>query len=190
MAFTVEDGTGLSTANAYVATAFCDTYHSDRGHNGWSGLTAEKQKAVVRATDYIDKRFGRRFRGYRTSSDQALEWPRYDAWDNDQHTLSGTYDDVPRQLQKAVAEYALRALVLITGTDADLAPDDAGTTGDVVEESVKVGPITESKKYASAQSRSSQSSLVSDSKIPEYPAADMWIEELLYPSSVRRLRRG
>jgi hypothetical protein len=190
MAFTVEDGTGLTTANAYVSVEFCNTYHSERGHSGWSGSSTSKQRAIVRATDYVDKRFGRRFRGYRTSGDQALEWPRYDAFDEDRQTLSGTYDAVPRQLQKAVAEYALRALALIAGTDADLAPDSGESTGDVIEESVTVGPISESKRYASAQSRAAQSSVVSDSKIPEYPAADLWVEELLIPSSVRRIRRG
>lgn len=182
---------GGSSANAYVPVSFCDTYHSDRGHSDWKGSSGQKQQAIVRATDYVDKRFGRRFRGERENKDQALEWPRLNAFDNDNFLLEGTTDEIPRQLQKAVAEYALRALALIKGTDADLVPDDASTTGQVTSESVTVGPITESKTYAGAgSSRSLQSGIVSDDGIPEYPAADLWIEELLRSGLTRRLARS
>jgi len=188
MAFTVEDGTGLAAANAYVSVDYFRNYHRDRGH-AFEGTTAQIQQSIVRATDYIDKRFGRRFVGRRTDRGQALEWPRIDAFDRDTHLLNGV-DAIPRQLQKACAEYALRALALLTGTDADLSPDGADPVGELTSYSVTVGPITESKTFAGANTRSPQSSIVSDSLIPEYPAADMWLEELLRSSVVRELRRG
>jgi hypothetical protein len=190
MAFTVEDGTGLNTANAYISVAYADAYHVDRGHEDWSGGQAEKERAIIRATDYVDKRFGRRFRGVRRYKQQALEWPRLDAYDNDDFLLHGQDDDVPRQLEKAIAEYAIRALVLLQGTNADLAPDGASPTGDVEETSVRVGPIMESVKYRTSMTRSAQSSVVGDASIPEYPAADLWLEELLLPTNSRRMKRA
>lgn len=188
--FTVEDGTGLAAANAYVSVSFCNDYHSGRGHSGWSGSTTKKQQAIVRATDYVDKRFGRRFRGTRLYKAQGLEWPRLDAFDNDEFLLNGD-DNVPRQLQKAIAEYALRALELINGTGADLVPDGSSGSGEIKRETVKVDVIEETIEYAANSStRAGQSGLVSDSGIPEYPAADLWIEELLQPTGRRRTRRA
>jgi 2,4-dienoyl-CoA reductase-like NADH-dependent reductase (Old Yellow Enzyme family) len=194
--FTPEDGAGLATANAYITVAFANDYHTGRGHGDWGGSTGNKQKAIVRATDYVDKRFGAYFRGLRLAKRQALEWPRINAIDNDDWELRGPEDAVPRQLQRAVAEYALIALRLIAGTDADLAPEDGVTEGQVKSKSEKVtGPggagVSESTVYVGGgTSRASQSSVVSDASIPEYPAADLWLEELLKSSNARRLRRG
>ena len=184
--FTVETGAGLSTANAYISVAFANDYHTGRGNAAWAGSTIEKQQAIVRATDYLDKRFGPRFVGTRRNSQQALEWPRLDAFDQDDFLLQGPLDDVPRQLQKACAEYALRAIL-----PADLLPDTGTQSGDITSTSVTVGPVSESFTFAkTATNRVAQSSIVSDSKIPEYPAADLWIEELLRSSNVRRIRRA
>jgi len=189
--FTVEDGTGLSTANAYISLAFANDHHSGRGNVAWAGVSSKKQQAIVRATDYIDKRFGSRFVGVRRNSSQALEWPRLDAFDQDEFLLMGPFDNVPRQLQKACAEYALIALTLILGVDADLAPNTGTQSGDISSTSVTVGPISESFTFArSSSSRSGQSSVVSDSMIPEYPTADLWIEELLKSTTTRRIKRA
>ncbi len=118
MAFTLETGTGIAGANAYVDVAYVDTHHLDRGNSAWDDFTTvEKQQSIIRGTEYIDKRFGIKFRGVRVSKEQGLEWPRLSAFDADGFLLSGV-DDLPRQLEKAAAEYALRAA--ICGT---LAPD-------------------------------------------------------------------
>lgn len=214
MAFTVEDGSGLSTANAYVSVASVDTHHTDRGNTRWTDFSAtDKEQAIVRATDYVDKRFGKRFRGVRQLKDQALEWPRLDAFDDDGFLLSGSLDDIPRNLAKAIAEYALRAAICNV-----LAPDptlpvpkqdltiDAGErdtaviTGEVTRKKEVVGPLEEDTWYQTASktaaqnlgagAKSIQSSLVNDFVIPEYPEADMWIEELLRPSMAIELARA
>lgn len=194
MAFVPEDGTGLTDANGYVTVAFVDTYMSDRGRKDWTGGGTKKEQAIVRATDYIDKRFGKRFRGTRRNKQQGLEWPRLDAFDNDDFLLNGP-DDVPRQLQKATAEYAVRALPLVgVAPDVDLAPDAGEDTpaGDLTAISEKVDVIEVSKEYSDggAAQRGTQSATVSDTNIPEYPAADLWLAELLKPENVRRVARA
>lgn len=182
MAFTVEDGTKPEGANAYISVAYADSYFTDRGIAAWTGDNAAKEKAIVKATDYIDKRFGRRFRGYRESRDQELEWPRMNAVDNDGWLLSNK-DEIPRQLKKACAEYALRALT------AALVEDPTGASGEVEAVREKVGPIEEETRYR-ASVRSPKSATVSDYNIPEYPAADMLLEELLRSTASRTLARG
>lgn len=210
MAFTVEDGSALPDSNAYISVAFFQEYHADRGHASAASLVdADVQTCIVRASDYIDKRFGRKFRGKRTHQQQAMEWPRLNAVDDDGFVLV-TVDEIPRSLMKACAEYALRAAVY-----SELAPDpllpvptqdftdtelpDVSTEqgpGAIAETAVKVDVIEESVRFASPVQRNnvtggkqSTSSLVGVGNIPEYPAADLLMEELL-TSGQRRLVRG
>jgi len=213
MAFTPETGSGLEDANAYIDVAFFDAHHADRGRDVTTITTVIKETAIVRATDYIDKRFGRKFRGFRQSKRQGLEWPRLDAFDDDDYALN-SIDDIPRQLEKACAEYAVRAIQYAT----ELAPDpprpaaiqDLSDVSDIPTADVNVitgqvrasterveGAVTDSKEYATSASlqarlrdKAIMSSLVSGVSIPEYPEADLWIEELLAPPVSRRLMRG
>ena len=213
MAFLVEPGTGVAGSNAYVSVAFVDTHHADRGNTAWTDFgNAEKQESIIRASDYIDKRFGRRFRGLRKTKEQGLEWPRLDAFDDDGYLISGV-DDVPRQLEKAASEYALRAA--ICGTLAPDAPlpvpkqdltDPTGTrpaqvdTGQVTRRVDVIGPLREERwfetpsqvigKNLAAGATGVKSSLVNDFILPEYPEADLWLEELLRGSMNMRLARG
>ncbi len=212
MAFTVETGTGIAGANAYDTVVNIDTHHADRGTTDWTNFTTvEKQQAIVRATDYIDKRFGRRFVGVRVSKEQGLEWPRLSAFDQDGFLLSGT-DAIPRQLLKAVAEYAVRAAVCgILAPDPPLPvpkqdPADLGNrpeqeeTGQLTRKREKVGPLEEDKWFETTSqvigrnlavgATGVKSGLVNDFLIPEYPEADMWLEELLRSSMSVMLARG
>lgn len=107
MALVVEDGTGLETANSYVSLVDCDTYHSDRGNTSWTGEDAAKEAALIRATQYLDMHYRSRFLGYRYSEEQALEWPRYDAEDDNGYYLD---NEIPKELEQATCELALRAL--------------------------------------------------------------------------------
>lgn len=201
MALVVEDGTGLAAANAYISVAFADTYHGDRGNTKWTDESVsvpKKEQAIVRATDFINKLFGRKFIGTRRLELQGLEWPRIDAWDLDHYLLSA---QVPPQLQKACAEYALRAVLLNV-----LAPDPgsavpsqdntfgsssgtAAAIGEIKSQKVVVGPLeidtsynTLSSMQADLPDNRSKSGLVTDALIPQYPEADMWLEELLRAS--------
>lgn len=200
---------GDANQNAYVAESFVDTYHTDRNNTAWFDFTSpEKQSAIIRASEYVDKRFGRRFKGQRRSFDQGMEWPRIDAVDEDGYS----FPDNPTQLQKAVAEYALRAALC-----GVLAPDpflpvpkqslESGNTdrtqepsGEITRKLEKVGPVQEETYYRSpsqaatsnpsAGARVVQSGLLDDYIIPQYPEADLWIEELLRSGSSIRLARA
>ena len=74
MSIIVEDGTGLTTAVAYVAVADADAYHTAMGNTAWTGTDAAKEIALRRATQYLDNRYT--YRGTRLTSTQALEWPQ------------------------------------------------------------------------------------------------------------------
>lgn len=204
MAFTPEDGSGVAGANAYIEVTYADDHHGDRGNTAWAaGAAGDKQSAIIRATDYVDKRFGRRFRGFRQSRTQGLEWPRLSAFDNDDFL----WQEIPDPLKKAVAEYALIALQL-----TDLLPIPARpfshidpTTGEVVStvsgqarfSKEKVGPVEETTSYSDnsalinrTKPSGSSSTLVTDFNLPEYPVADEWLQELVKSSYNVELRRA
>lgn len=69
MAFVVETGVGLVNATAYARIDQVIDYLTDRNRqaeNSFSTLAENVQRAaVIAATDYIDQRFGLRFRGVR-----------------------------------------------------------------------------------------------------------------------------
>ncbi len=108
MALTVEDGTGLSTANAYVAVTFVDGYHTERCNDGWLGAVSEKEAAIIKATEYIDRAFC--FQGGVILDTQALAWPRNQVVDDEFRLVPD--DSVPVLVQRATAEMALAALTL------------------------------------------------------------------------------
>lgn len=213
MAFQVESGSGDAGANAYIDVAYFRTHHTDRGNTAHIDFTdTDVQSGIIRASEYVDKRFGLRFVGLRKIKDQGLEWPRLDAFDADGYLLSGS-DDLPRNLEKAVAEYALRALICGVLAPDPVLPvpkqdltDSTGTrdtdviTGEVSRRRDKVGPLEEERWYETrsqaasrnlgAGARALQSGLLNDFNIPEYPEADLWLEELLRSSMNVRLVRG
>lgn len=178
MAFVVEDGTGLANANAYVTVAFCDSYFADRANDAWD-LVDNKQAMIVRATDYINSRFGANWIGQEQFADvQALDWPRkslviVSPYLNGLVTSASdpTFptSQVPLTLQKACAEYALRA------NNGSLAPDPTvDATGRAVSELTEdVGPIKTTTKYMTTGAGSSVN------PFPPYPLADALLRPLL-----------
>ncbi len=85
-------------------------------------------------------------------------------------------------------------------TDSSGTRDTDVITGEVVKRKDKVGPLEEERTYETrsqavaanlgAGSRSVQSSLLNDFNIPEYPEADLWLEEILINSANMTLLRG
>jgi hypothetical protein len=169
--FTVENGTGVVGANAYALVTFVDDYFAGIGGDTvWTTSGGpQKQQAIVAATRYIEQRFSRYWIGTRGTEAQGLSWPRIGAF------VDGfeRNEEVPVEVKNATAEYAVRARV------DPLVSDTPATQGDVVEESVTVGPVSQSKRYAEGGSPPSTSGLVPGDKIQSYPAADMWLEPLL-----------
>jgi len=143
--FTVEDGSGLSTANSYVSVADADTYHATyTGSTDWSGAeNATKERALIAATQYLDIEHEGRWRGVKDSSTQSLAWPRCDAEDSDGYLIDS--DALPQKLKDACCELALRVV---------LGDDLLGVVtepGDVASESVTVGPISTAVEYVNGR---------------------------------------
>jgi len=101
----IEDGTGLADAVSYVSSADADIYHAARGNSTWTGTTAAKEAALVRATQALDGRY--RWPGVLYSDTQALDWPRTDAYDVDGNEIEG----VPQGVIDAACEAALVELI-------------------------------------------------------------------------------
>jgi hypothetical protein len=161
MAFTVEDGTGLSDSNAYLSVAAFKAYCDDRGKS-YSGFSdTQIQQAIVRSSDYADIRW--RYKGIRLSTGQAMEFPRIDAAYDDGEPILG----VPDEMVQAVAEYSLLEL---NGTT--LAPNPAYDTTNFDLQSIaqQVGDVSESKTFASSSGRRS---------FRDYPSADRKLRELV-----------
>lgn len=168
MTFKAEDGTGLPDANSYVTVAEADQYFLDRAVTTWVGTQTEKEAALIKATDYIDGRFGARFVGIKKTEVQALEWPR----------LETVASGIPIKLKYACMEYAIRALTKPLAPD--LAVDGSGLS--VVATKKKVGPIE--TEFAVAQSGLGATPML----FKPYPAADMLLRGMV--SSARQVIRG
>ena len=160
MALIVETGAGLADAESYCSVSAADTHHAARGITNWATLsTEEKEQALRRATDYMGQVYRTRWRGWRTTATQALDWPRYDVpkYDTALGNLPAYYpqDAVPAEVVKACAELALR------GAAGEL---DADMGQQITEQTV--GPIT--TKYAAGSTSRKR-----------YVAVDMLLSPLL-----------
>src|SRR5690554_3813411 len=129
----------MADANAYIEVAFFKSYHDDRGRE-YSSDNDLLEQAIIRATDYVDNRWGDRFKGSRLTTTQALEFPRKSLRDRTNSIVEG----IPAKLKQATAEYALRAI------DNELAPDpEVHASGNrVTGMREKVGPIEEEFSFA------------------------------------------
>lgn len=138
MALIVEDGTGLANANAYITVEFADAYFADRGNADWSALTTQdKEKAIVKASDYIDVRFATRLRGAKQFDSQSMQFPRV-------HVPCAPSGEVPVFVQRATAEYAVRAHAGPLAPDPTI--DPSGRV--VVATRKKVGPIDKEVRFS------------------------------------------
>lgn len=169
MSFIVEDGTGLETSNSYASYAGYVAYWADRG------VTATEDQAViegalVKATDYLGIRF--RWKGYRLTAEQALDWPRACVYGEPTFDEPGgaIVDGVPPEVVKATYEYGRRAL------SAELAPDPtvSATGVALVRTKRKVGPLETDDEFSGSSATSTT--------FKPYPAADNLVRNLVYPS--------
>jgi hypothetical protein len=171
MAFVVETGTALSTSNAYVSLTDYRTYLLDRGIDEGDTDDDLIRAAIIKATDYIDRRF--RFKGLRVDPDtpQALAWPRKEVYDREGYLLAS--DVIPVALKQAAIEYAYRARTEELWNVPTL--DAAGTLNAKRE---KVGPIETEYQYSSGFA----------STIKPYPQADSLLRDLILAEQGRTYR--
>ena len=136
MAFVVEDGTGLADATSYVDVAFADAYLGA----DWTTHTADKESALMQATEYVDTIWGPRFMGFPLVYNQALEFPRLGLYNRYGVLIEGVPDD----LKKVVSRYAQLA------ADGDLCTTESSTTTDagvIKRKKVKAGSVESDIEY-------------------------------------------
>lgn len=117
MPLIVEDGTGLASAESYISVADATTYHADRGNAAWAALASDtvREQLLRKATDYMLQVYGERWLSFRTTSTQALDWPRAYVQLKDAPYGYGSMaayvpnNVVPVEVKRACAELALAA---------------------------------------------------------------------------------
>lgn len=103
MAFVVEDGTGLPTANAYVSVEEADAILATNIHSSWTALeVGMKELLIMWATRILNERA--RWRGTRVSATSALPFPRSNLRDAD--NVFYPDDEIPQPLKVAVSVLA------------------------------------------------------------------------------------
>lgn len=107
MAFTVEDGTGLTNSNSYLSVAGADTLlEQSPDREPWKCRSdVEREVALRFATAYLDAKY--RWYGdiFNPGAPQALQWPRTKNTDDKGQEIAG--GTVPLQLERATARIAL-----------------------------------------------------------------------------------
>lgn len=118
---------GSATANSYASVAEADAYLAVRGDTStWTALnTGQKESKLQWAAIYIDTLT---FKGTRSTSTQALQWPRIGVWDRDGFEVDG----IPQALKNAQAEMAFQLI----------ANDWTQGLGPVSNETLSVGSIS------------------------------------------------
>jgi hypothetical protein len=149
MALVVEDGTGLANAESYLSVDDATVYHTKFGNAGWTGEVPVLERALRRATQYLDAEY--RYKGCKLNTTQALQWPR------DSSTMSCLGLTWPvAKLQQACAELALRALSGSLYTDQS----------DAAVKSESIGPI--SVTYASSSNGGQVRYVIADDLLSDF----------------------
>lgn len=118
MALTVETGAGLAQADSYVSVADFDAYFLARYSPDLNIDDNAKERALRRATKWVDAEFRARFPGCkRIGRLQGLEWPRSNAADRERYAIDAY--TVPKEIVEATCEAAQRELT----EEGSLAPD-------------------------------------------------------------------
>ena len=132
MAIIVENGTGLSNAQAYCDYNYFHAYVTERGIVHSHSQAQIEAALVVAAKDWIDGQH--EFAGEKLVSTQALQFPR---------TFDDDLDSFPDAVKLANAKAAWLHLqgALLVDTTA------ISTSGAIASESSKLGPLGESMEY-------------------------------------------
>lgn len=142
--FIVEDGTGLSTANSLMSVSDADDIQANYDDpSSWSGATdAVKENALRQATRYLNYNYI--WDGFKTVSDQALQWPRVQTVDEDGLLIE--QDTIPQRVLEACAYLALQEV------GGDTLISDQQNEAQVKKTKDVIGPITEEREYVHGES--------------------------------------
>ena len=126
--FILEDGTGVTDANALISVAELNTYMSDRGEDIYANIDSEKQAAIIIASqDYIDTYFT--FTGTSLTTTQGMQIPTDEV---------EVFADIKRACAMASVLH-LKSRLFVTPTDV--------TQRVVIEEESKVGSLSDKTVY-------------------------------------------
>ena len=145
MALIVEDGSGMSDAEAYLSVSDISSELAKTGEDAaWLALASDtvREQVARKAMRFLENE--RTVRGWKEFETQALEWPRVCATDDDGFVYVG----IPAKLKQAFA--LLCAAGAVSG--ADLQPTQA-QPGQVQSKSLQVGKISISTTYSGGQSQ-------------------------------------
>ena len=157
MALVVEDGTGKVNAETYVDETEADTYHAKYGITSWASLTSQvKEVLLLKAMRYLLK-YETRWAGVKRTQQQALAWPRSGVVDASGYPIPD--NSIPQAVRNAQCE-----LALIASTE-DLVPN-VDAPGAVASETVKLGPIMETKKYLGGKREAKRYTIVEEMLSP------------------------
>lgn len=134
MALITEDGSNVTGAESYCTVAFADTYHSNLGNATWAALTPTvKEQLLRKATQYMTQMYRGRWEGYRSYSDQVLDWPRRHVMIDDDFVSNYiAHDSIPTDIKNACAELAFKS------NSVTLNPDIERQTASVTVASLSV----------------------------------------------------
>lgn len=158
LTITVEDGTGVSNANAYESVADTETRLDDLNLTTFGGLTADqKAAALFRGTQDVEQRIRPHLTGKKTTEAQGLSYPRTMSYYKDR--IAET-DAIPLDLLMACAYAAAAEAQRISDGDAER------TRAGVKRSKV---PGSEVEYFDSAASRS-MAALIDDRAAPHVRA--------------------
>lgn len=135
MAIVVEDGTGLSNAQAYASLSELNSYLLERNKTTVWSDTEKEAALVISAKDWIDGEH--EFSGSPLNSDQSLKFPR-DIWDG-----------VPKDIVKANVKAAFLQLNSVLLPD----PTQTSINGDIVSVRKKLDVLESEIVYAEGTSK-------------------------------------
>lgn len=124
----LEDGTGVAGSNAYVTAQQVSEYALARGLVFVPGESGEA--AILRATQWLDGAYAKRFPGYRTHGrQQGLQWPRAKA--QDASGISVDIDEVPTEIIRASCAAAIFEYSTPSGLSPAVTPGKVMTAASV-----------------------------------------------------------
>jgi hypothetical protein len=154
MALVVEDGTGISNAEAYATETEADTYHTAHGAPAaWTASsTAEKEDALRIAGEYLQVVYGGLWKGQKNNTDvnQSMDWPRKNVIVNGYLLPASGAGAIPTDLKNANIILANKHREAVTATTPTSLLPDESNSGHERSRSVRVGPITKTVSYATA----------------------------------------
>jgi hypothetical protein len=159
-------------ANSYVDDAFAQAYFDTRlNATAWSGAGDKQETALLMACNRMEQE---KYRGTRTTTTQALKFPRIGLVDDDGAAVDP--DTVPLAVKQAQCEYALDLLI----------GDTTRGTGLEQFKSLAVSSIRLDMRDPTT-SESNNPSLYP--KVPGDPATSVAVNRAQLPMQVQRLLR-